>query len=138
MARIDAVMIARTVETLFRAQGCRVTHEYTLPNRKRLDVAGFTPPGFLFGCEIKTEQRDFERDLKWPDYARFCKLFFIAVPVGFNIDKIPLGPGVIVSDGNTAIFVRRNRWPTPQRGAGLSQAGPVWYGPGHPASIPRL
>jgi len=138
MARIDAIMIARCVENLFRAQGCRVTHEYSLPNRRRLDVAGFSSAGFLFGCEIKIDMRDFNRDMKWMDYARFCKLFFIAVPVGFDVDKIPLGPGVIMCDGNTAIFVRRNRWPSPRRGVGLSQAGPQWYGSGHAASIPRL
>ncbi len=51
-------------------------------------------------------ERDFNRDLKWPTYLPFCRAFYFAVPLGFNIDVLPMKLGLIVSNGTNAKLMR--------------------------------
>lgn len=104
--RITAQDIARNVEALLRSHGITVRHEYVLPNGRRMDVAGFAPNGDIAGVEIKIDPRDYRRDLKWPEYARYCRTFYFAVPKGFPIEIINQKVGIIVSTKTVAKIVR--------------------------------
>jgi len=103
---LTAKDISVTVQRWFLSHGIPSRTEYTLPNGRRLDVAGIGKTGYLAGVEIKLDARDLNRDLKWPVYLQFCKVFYFAVPVGFPLDIIPEKCGILVSDGTTCRHLR--------------------------------
>jgi hypothetical protein len=115
----DAIAMTVAVCALVRSHGLAPLLEYRLPNGMRLDVAAVGHTGYLLGIEIKTEMRDFNRDLKWPVYMQYCKLFFIAVPSSFDVSRIPDGPGVMIIDQGVARFHHRNRWRRSRQDRGL-------------------
>lgn len=104
---ITAQQVTDSVVKLMLSHGLRPFREYRLPNGRRLDLAVLGKGGHLAGVEVKVSERDFNRDLKWADAMRQCKLFYFAVPMGFNIDIIHPGIRVIASDGENARIIRR-------------------------------
>lgn len=101
------------------SHGLRPVREYRLPNGRRLDVAAISNIGWLCGVEIKSSEADFVRDLKWPDAMRQCKIYYIAVPQGFNQSLIHPGVRVVTVDGDNARITRRS-------GRGLARAS-SWH-----------
>src|SRR5262249_493319 len=93
-------------ERLFRSHGLTTKREMMMPNGSRLDLAGFGRTGNIAGVEIKHDVRDFNRDVKWPTYLPFCKVFYFAVPQGFPRDIIPEKLGLILCTRDRAHIVR--------------------------------
>jgi len=103
---ITAKDISITVQRWFLTQGIPARTEYTLPNGRRLDVCGIGKNGALAGVEIKLTVSDLNRDLKWPIYLQFCRIFYFAVPLGFPLDIIPEKCGILISNGTTCKLMR--------------------------------
>jgi len=106
MSTITTKSISDSICVMLWKWGIRPMTEYALPNGRRLDVAAICRTGRLLGVEIKLTKSDFNRDLKWPDAASQCFLFYIAVPVGFDLSVIHPGVRIIHSDGNHAWISR--------------------------------
>lgn len=108
--KLDARAIRATVAALLLSHGLQPRFEYTLPNRRRLDVAAVGRTGRIVGVEIKTSRRDLRRDEKWQTYIPWCDLLYFAVPAWIPAKEVPRPAGVIYSDGITAHLIRRCRW----------------------------
>jgi hypothetical protein len=103
---ITAKDVTRTVCEYFLSQRLIPRTEYRLPNGRRLDVAAIGGFGWIAGVEVKIDVRDYNRDMKWSYYIDYCKIFYFAVPLGFQYDVIPRQLGLIVSNGTVAKVVR--------------------------------
>ena len=57
--------------------------EFSLPNRRRADIAAIDRGGRLIFVEIKSCRADFECDQKWTEYLDYCDEFYFATPQGF-------------------------------------------------------
>jgi hypothetical protein len=93
-----AADVARGVSRLLFAEGFSPLVEFTLPNGRRLDVAGLGADGTMVGVEIKISVQDLKADDKWPDYLPFCDVFYFAVPPLFPQALLPAETGLIVAD----------------------------------------
>jgi hypothetical protein len=97
-ARFTAADVARGVGRLLLAEGLSPLVEFSLPNGRRMDVAGLGNDGTLVGVEIKVSLADLSADDKWPDYLPYCDLFYFAVPPEFPKERVSSGSGLIVAD----------------------------------------
>lgn len=92
-------MLTRGVARLFRDLGLAPLPEFSIPNGRRVDMAGLDQKGRLVIAEIKSCQADFDADDKWRDYLPFCDFFFFAVAEHFPRDILPAEEGLIIADG---------------------------------------
>lgn len=81
-------------------------HEVALPNGRRADILALRPDGGFACIEVKSGQRDFLTDEKWPDYRDFADALFFAVDSSFPLDLLPAEAGVIVTAGLEAELLR--------------------------------
>lgn len=98
--------VRRAAARLCLALGWAPVHEMTLPNGRRADIMALRPDGGFVCIEIKSGLRDFQADLKWPDYRDFCDALFFAVDEDFPDALIPDETGLIVVVEREAALVR--------------------------------
>ncbi len=102
----DGVLLARGVCRFLRHAGYAVLTEFTLRNRRRVDVIAIAEDGRIAVVEVKSSEADFRADAKWQDYPAFCDAFYFAVPEEFPRHLIPEGCGLLVADGFGAELLR--------------------------------
>ena len=102
----DGVLLARGVCRFLRHAGYAVLTEFTLRNRRRVDVIALAEDGRITVVEVKSSEADFRADAKWRDYLDYCDAFYFAVPEGFPRRLIPESCGLLVADGFGAELLR--------------------------------
>lgn len=102
--RTDAVR--RATARFCLAMGWAPVHEMTLPNGRRADIMALRPDGGFVCIEVKSGLRDFQTDLKWPEYRDFCDALFFVVDADFPDGLIPEETGLIVVEGREAALIR--------------------------------
>ena len=102
--RTDAVR--RATARFCLAMGWAPVHEMTLPNGRRADIMALRPDGGFVCIEVKSGLRDFQTDLKWPEYREFCDALFFAVDADFPEGLIPEEAGLIVVEAREAALIR--------------------------------
>ena len=102
----DGVLLARGVCRFLRQAGYAVLTEFTLRNRRRVDVIALAEDGRIAVVEVKSSEADFRADAKWQDYLDFCDAFYFAVSEGFPKHLIPESCGLLVADGFGAELLR--------------------------------
>ena len=102
--RTDAVR--RATARFCLAMGWAPVHEMTLPNGRRADIMALRPDGGFVCIEVKSGLRDFQTDLKWPEYREFCDALFFAVDADFPDALIPAEAGLIVVEAREAALIR--------------------------------
>lgn len=98
--------VRRAAARLCLQLGWAPVHEMTLPNGRRADIMALRPDGGFVCIEIKSGLRDFQTDLKWPEYRDFCDALFFAVDEDFPDALIPAETGLIVVVAREAALVR--------------------------------
>jgi len=98
--------VRRAAARLCLAMGWAPVHEMTLPNGRRADIMALRPDGGFVCIEVKSGLRDFQADLKWPEYREFCDALFFAVDADFPDALIPDATGLIVVGERVAALVR--------------------------------
>jgi len=102
----DGVLLARGVCRFLRQAGFATLTEFTLRNRRRVDVIAIAEDGRIVVVEVKSSEADFRADTKWRDYLDFCDAFYFAVPEEFPRHLIPESCGLLVADGFGAEMLR--------------------------------
>ena len=102
----DSALLARGVRRFLRQAGYATLTEFTLRNRRRVDVVALAEDGRIAVVEVKSSEADFRADAKWHDYLDFCDAFYFAVPEGFPRQLIPESCGLLVADGFGAEMLR--------------------------------
>ena len=102
----DGVLLARGVCRFLRHAGYAVLTEFTLRNRRRVDVIALAEDGRITVVEVKSSEADFRADAKWQDYLDYCDAFYFAVPEEFPGHLIPESCGLLVADGFGAELLR--------------------------------
>ncbi len=102
--RTDAVR--RATARFCLAMGWAPVHEMTLPNGRRADIMALRPDGGFVCIEVKSGLRDFQTDLKWPDYRDYADALFFAVDADFPDALIPAEAGLIVVEAREAALIR--------------------------------
>ena len=102
--RTDAVR--RATARFCLQMGWAPVHEMTLPNGRRADIMALRPDGGFVCIEVKSGLRDFQTDLKWPEYREFCDALFFAVDADFPDGLIPTETGLIVVESREAALIR--------------------------------
>ena len=102
----DGVVLARGVCRFLRRAGYATLTEFTLRNRRRVDVIALAEDGRIAIVEVKSSEADFRADAKWQDYPGFCDAFYFAVPEDFPKRLIPQDCGLLVADGFGAAMLR--------------------------------
>ena len=102
----NGVLLARGVCRFLRQAGFGTLTEFTLRNRRRVDVIALAEDGRITVVEVKSSEADFRADAKWRDYLDFCDAFYFAVPEGFPRHLIPESCGLLVADGFGAEMLR--------------------------------
>lgn len=100
------VAVRRAAARLCLLMGWAPVHEMTLPSGRRADIMALRPDGGFVCIEVKSGQRDFETDTKWPEYRDFCDALFFAVDADFPGGLIPEEAGLIVVAEREAVVVR--------------------------------
>lgn len=103
---LSAEDIARGVCRLFGNLGYAPLTEFPLTNNRRVDVIGLNKDSRWIIAEIKTSERDFKSDSKWPDYLLHCDEFYFAVAGGFPMELLPDETGIIVADAFHGAILR--------------------------------
>ena len=100
------ILLARGVCRFLRRAGYAALTEFTLRNRRRVDVIALAEDGRIAVVEVKSSEADFRADAKWQDYPGFCDAFYFAVPEDFPKCLIPERCGLLVADGFGAEMLR--------------------------------
>jgi hypothetical protein len=98
--------VCRGACRLMRQSGSSVVLEMPLPDGRRADIFAIDRSGGLTIVEVKSSIEDWRVDIKWPDYFNWCDLFYVAVPIDFPQDLIPVEAGLIVADAYGGAFLR--------------------------------
>jgi hypothetical protein len=101
-----ALMIARGVRRLLRAQGFSSVTELALTDGRRADIAAVNSDGEVRIVEVKSSPTDFRADRKWRDYAACCDRLYFAISDQTPAALMPLEAGLIVADPYGAEIVR--------------------------------
>ncbi len=102
----NGFVLARGVCRFLRRGGFGTMTEFTLRNRRRVDVIGIAGDGRIVIVEVKSSEADYRADLKWRDYLDFCDAFYFAVPEDFPKQLIPQDCGLLAADGFGAEILR--------------------------------
>ena len=81
-------------------------HEVSLPNGRRADILAMRGDGAFVCIEVKSGLRDFQTDLKWPEYREFSDQLYFAVDVDFPHVILPPETGLIVVADDHAELIR--------------------------------
>ncbi len=90
------LLIRRAATRLCFRLGWAPLHEVSLPNGRRADILALRGDGGFACIEIKSGLRDFQTDLKWPEYREFSDHLFFAVDADFPHELLPAETGLIV------------------------------------------
>ena len=101
-----ALLIRRAAARFCLVLGWAPLHEVPLPNGRRADILALRPDGGFVCIEVKSGQRDFLVDSKWPEYRDFADALFFAVDADFPQAILPEEAGLIVADGLEAVMLR--------------------------------
>jgi len=77
-----------------------------LPNGRRADILALRPDGCFACIEVKSGERDFLADAKWPEYREFSDALFFAVDDDFPQALLPEDVGLIVACDGAAELLR--------------------------------
>lgn len=105
---LNTAAVTRGVQRCLYGKGYAPLTEFILPDGLRLDVMSVGQGGDLLAVEIKVSLADLRGDRKWPGYLAWCERFYFAVPVGFPLEVVPDGTGLIVADRYGAEIVRES------------------------------
>jgi len=100
------LLVRRAAARLCLQLGWAPVHEMSLPNGRRADIMALRPDGGFVCIEVKSGLRDFQTDLKWPEYRDYCDALFFAVDLDFPEGLIPAETGLIVVAERLAELVR--------------------------------
>ena len=92
-----AARIRRACARLCAQLGWVPLHEVTLPNGRRADILALRPDGGFVCIEVKSGERDFLVDAKWPEYREFSDALYFAVDTEFPQALLPGDTGLIVA-----------------------------------------
>ena len=81
-------------------------HEVPLPNGRRADILALRPDGGFVCIEVKSGERDFLADAKWPEYRDYCDALYFAVDADFPLPLLPDETGLIVAADGSADLLR--------------------------------
>ncbi|MGE0419705.1 MAG: MmcB family DNA repair protein [Acetobacteraceae bacterium] len=101
-----SALIRRASARLCLRLGWAPLHEVPLPNGRRADILALRPDGDFVCIEVKSGLRDFQTDLKWPEYRDFSDALYFAVDTDFPQDVLPDDTGLIVAAGLEADVLR--------------------------------
>jgi hypothetical protein len=101
-----AAAIRRATARLCGLLGWAPLHEVTLPNFRRADILALRPDGGFACIEIKSGERDFLVDAKWPEYRAFSDALYFAIDADFPQDLLPADTGLIVAWEGSAELLR--------------------------------
>jgi hypothetical protein len=101
-----SLAIRRAVARLCGRLAWASLYEVPLPNGRRADILALRPDGGFVCIEVKSGERDFLTDAKWPDYREFCDALFFAVDADFPFDLLPEDTGLIVEAEGLADVLR--------------------------------
>ncbi len=101
-----ALAVLRGLSRHFNEAGWVYLNEFSLPNKRRADLAAINSDGELVIVEVKSCLADFTSDQKWQEYQGYCDRFYFAVDEDFPIDRIPETCGLLIADGFSASVIR--------------------------------
>ena len=101
-----ALAIRRATALLCLRLGWSPVHEVRLPNARRADILALRADGGFACIEVKSGLRDFQTDMKWPQYREYADALYFAVDDAFPAGLLPDDAGLIVACGREAELVR--------------------------------
>lgn len=101
-----SLAVRRAAARLCGQLGWTPLHEVPLPNGRRADILALRPDGGFVCIEVKSGERDFLVDAKWPEYREFSDALFFAVDGDFPLALLPGDVGLIVACDGLAELLR--------------------------------
>ena len=101
-----ALAVRRAAALLCLRLGWSPIHEVPLPNFRRADILALRADGGFACIEVKSGLRDFQTDLKWPEYREYADALYFAVDQDFPASLLPGDAGLIVVCGREAELIR--------------------------------
>jgi hypothetical protein len=98
--------ITRGVVRLMSDLGYAPLTEFSLTNKRRVDVCALGRDGSFIVIEVKSSLTDYRTDGKWHEYLPYCDSFYFAVGTDFPKDVLPEDCGLIIADAYEAAIIR--------------------------------
>lgn len=105
-AAIRTAAVTQGAARLFVALGHAVLREVSLPHGRRADLLALGPDDSFVIVEVKSCERDFLSDAKWPEYRAFCDRLYFAVDPAFPHAMLPEETGLLVADAYGGAVLR--------------------------------
>ena len=86
--------------------GSLPAHEQDVPHGRRADLLALGPDDGFVIVEVKSYERDFLSDAKWPEYRAFCDRLYFAVDPAFPHAMLPQETGLLVADAYGGAVLR--------------------------------
>jgi hypothetical protein len=106
MDTLPAREIKHRICAYFTAKGWAALDEFTLPNKRRLDVCAIGPHGSIIGVETKVSEGDLRQDEKFTDYIQYTDKLYFAIPSGLPAQFVHENIGLIISDAGKTHITR--------------------------------
>jgi hypothetical protein len=105
-AAIRTATVTQGAARLFVSLGHAVLREVSLPHGRRADLLALGPDDSFVIVEVKSCERDFLSDAKWPEYRDFCDRLYFAVDPAFPRAMLPEETGLLVADAYGGAVLR--------------------------------
>lgn len=105
-AALRTAAVTQGAARVFAALGHAVLREVPLPHGRRADLLALAPDDSFVIVEVKSCERDFLADAKWPEYRAFCDRLFFAVDPAFPHVLLPQDAGLLVADAYGGAVLR--------------------------------
>ena len=105
-AAIRTASVTQGAARLFVSLGHAVLREVSLPHGRRADLLALGPDDSFVIVEVKSCERDFLSDAKWPEYRAFCDRLYFAVDPAFPHAMLPNETGLLVADAYGGAVLR--------------------------------
>ena len=89
-----------------RKSGYICLAELTLASGMRCDLICLSENGHFIIIEVKSSVEDFQADNKWPEYQKYCDVFYFATHSGVPIETFPSDEGLFIADSYGAEIIR--------------------------------
>ena len=94
----------------FSKKGYQVLSEFSLPNKRRVDIIAINLKKEIIIIEIKSKKKDLNYDKKWKSYLNYCNYFYFACNEKITNVNFSQNIGIIQKKFNKIKIIKESKY----------------------------